>query len=164
LNTNLTSASPSGIDASSVTLQPGNRQLSPFAKLLSTLEQLSKSDPTKYVQVTQQIATNRKNAAQTAQSEGLRPRPINPTSSPATSRTTRRGGQLPNIQDLALAVGGHHHHVQAASGRSGWRWRFRRQKQFKQRLEQQRLERPEPGEPAFLGSSGMGLRMKPRTR
>jgi hypothetical protein len=42
-----------------------NGQLSPFAQLMSTLQQLQQSDPAKYQQITQQIATNLQSAAQT---------------------------------------------------------------------------------------------------
>jgi hypothetical protein len=50
--------------------QSDSTQLSPFAQLVSALQQLQQSDPTKYAQVTQQIATNLQSAAQTAQSQG----------------------------------------------------------------------------------------------
>jgi hypothetical protein len=44
-------------------------QLSPFAQILSSLQQLQQSNPSPYQQVTQQIATNLQKA-KTAQSEG----------------------------------------------------------------------------------------------
>ncbi|HUI58455.1 MAG TPA: hypothetical protein VLY04_25965 [Bryobacteraceae bacterium] len=122
LNTSQTANSLSGIDASSVA-QPDNGQLSPFAQMLSSLQQLQQSDPTKYQQVTQQIATNLQNAAQTAQSEG-NTTAANQLNQLATDFTNAsQSGQLPNIQDLAQAVGGHHHHhhghhAQAASSDS----------------------------------------------
>ena len=62
------SSSTSG--ASSVTAQSENGQLSPFAQLMSTLQQLQQSNPTEYKQVTQQIATNLQNAAKTATADG----------------------------------------------------------------------------------------------
>jgi len=100
----------SGISTSSLSLQPDNSQLSPFAKLLSTLQQLQQSDPTKYQQVTQQIATNLQSAAQTAQSNG-NTTAANQLNQLATDFTNAsKSGQLPNVQDLAQALGGHHHH------------------------------------------------------
>src|ERR1035438_9235880 len=39
-----------------------SNQLSPFAQLLSTLQQLQQSNPTEYQQITQQIATNMQSA------------------------------------------------------------------------------------------------------
>jgi hypothetical protein len=67
---NTTANSLNSIGMSSVALPADNQQLSPFAQMMSMLQQLQQSDPTKYQQVTQQIATNLQNAAQTAQTEG----------------------------------------------------------------------------------------------
>jgi hypothetical protein len=99
-----------GIDSSSLAIQPDNSQLSPFAQLMSTLQQLQQSNPTQYQQVTQQIATNLQTAAQTATSEGntTAATQLNQLSTDFTNAS--QSGQLPNIQDLAQAVGGHHHH------------------------------------------------------
>jgi hypothetical protein len=105
--TGTTSNSVSGINAAA---QPDSSQLSPFAQLLNTLQQLQQSDPSKYQQVTQQIATNLQSAAQTAQSDG-NTTAANQLNQLATDFTNAsKNGQLPNIQDLAEAVGGHHHH------------------------------------------------------
>lgn len=109
-----------GIDPSSLALRPDNSQLSPLAQLMSTLQQLQQSDPTKYQQVTRQIATNLQNAAQTAQSEG------NTTAASQLNQLAKdfmdasQSGQLPNIKDLAQAIGGHHyhHHFHAVSADS----------------------------------------------
>jgi hypothetical protein len=103
--------------------QSDGSQLSPLAQVLSTLQQLQQSNPTEYQQVTQQIATNLQNAAQTAQSQG------NTTAADQLNQlakdftTASQSGQLPNVQDLAQATGGHHHHhhhfhVAAADGTS----------------------------------------------
>jgi hypothetical protein len=89
---------------------------------MSTLQQLQQSDPTKYQQVTQQIATNLESAAQTAQSDGntTLANQLNQLSSDFTSAS--KSGQMPNIRDLAQAVGGHHHghhhHAHVASADS----------------------------------------------
>jgi hypothetical protein len=78
--------------------------------MMNELQQLQQTDPTKYQQVTQQIATSLQSASQTAQAQG------NTTAATqlgqlATDFTdASKSGQLPNIQDLAQAVGGHHHH------------------------------------------------------
>jgi len=76
-------------------------QLSPFAQLMSSLQQLQQSNPTRYQQVTSQIATDLQSAAQTAQSQG----------------NTTAANQL---NHLASAIGGHHHHhhAHAATGDS----------------------------------------------
>jgi len=91
-------------------------QLSPLAQLLSTLQQLQQSDPAKYKQVTAQISTNLQNAAQTGQSNG-NTAAANELSQLATDFTSASSsGQLPNIQDLAKAIGGGHRHNVQASG------------------------------------------------
>ena len=107
-NTNGNSLSSASL--SSLGLQTDNQRLSPFAQLMSTLQQLQQSDPTKYQQVTQQIATNLQSAAQTAQADGnsTAANQLNQLSADFTSAS--KSGQLPNVQDLAQAVGGHHHH------------------------------------------------------
>ena len=122
LTANATGNNRSGIDAlSSVAQPPDNSRLSPFAQLMSELQQLQQSDPAKYRQVTQQIATNLQSAAQTAQADGntTAATQLNQLASDFTSAST--SGQLPNIQDLAKAIGGghhHHHHAHAASADS----------------------------------------------
>ena len=90
--------------------QPDNSRLSPFAQVVSELQQLQQSDPTKYQQVTQQIATNLQNAAQTAQSNG-HTNAENLLNQLATDfSNASQNGQLPNMQDLAKAMMFHHHH------------------------------------------------------
>jgi len=77
---------------------------------MSALQQLQQSDPTKYGQVTQQIAANLQDAAQTAQGGG-NTSAANQLNQLATDFTNAsKSGELPNIQDLAQAIGGHHHH------------------------------------------------------
>jgi len=118
LNTNTTS---SITGASSLVLPTDNQQLSPFAQIVSQLQQLQQSDPTKYQQVTQQIAANLQSAAQTAQADGntTAANQLNQLSTDFSNAST--SGQLPNILDLAQATKGHHnhggghHHAHAAS-------------------------------------------------
>ncbi|HEY4360527.1 MAG TPA: hypothetical protein VGN17_06145 [Bryobacteraceae bacterium] len=99
-----------------------NGQLSPLARVLSTLQQLQQSDPAKYQQVTAQIATNLQDAAQTAQANGNTTAANQLNQLSADFSNASKTGQLPNIQDLAQAVGGHHHghhhghHAHAADG------------------------------------------------
>jgi hypothetical protein len=81
-------------------------QLSPFAQLVSTLQQVQQQNPAEYQQLTQQIAVNLQSAAQTAQASGDSPQ-ANQLGQLATDFTNASGtGQLPNLQDLAQAVGG----------------------------------------------------------
>jgi hypothetical protein len=107
---NGTGNSLSSTGVSSTGLPTDNQQLSPFAQLMSTLQQLQQSDPAKYQQVTQQIATNLQSAAQTAQSEGNTTAANQLSQLSADFTSASKSGQLPNMQDLAQAVGGHHHH------------------------------------------------------
>jgi hypothetical protein len=113
-----------GITSSSTSSSPSDSsQLSPFAQLASTLQQLQESAPTKYKQVTQQVATNLQSAAQTAQSQGNSSAASQLTQLASDFTNASQTGQLPNLQDLSQAVGGsssgsgghHHHHHEAAS-------------------------------------------------
>jgi len=110
LTSNTTGTGLGGIATPSIALQTDNQQLSPFAQMLSTLQQLQQTDPTKYQQVTQQIATNLQSAAQTAQADGnsVAANQLNQLATDFTNAST--SGQLPNIQDLSQAMTGHHHH------------------------------------------------------
>jgi len=119
LITNPTPNSPSGISTSPVGLKTDNQQLSPFAHLLNTLQQLQQSDPAKYQQVTQEISTNLQSAAQTAQADGNSTAANHLNQLAADFTNASQSGQLPNIQDLAQAMSGlhhhHHHHSHAGS-------------------------------------------------
>jgi hypothetical protein len=116
--TGLTTNSLSSTSASSAP-QSDSNQLSPFAQMMSELQQLQESDPTKYKEVTKQIAANLQTAAQTATSDGNTTAATQLNQLATDFTNASQSGQLPNIQDLALAVGvhhhGHHHHAQAAS-------------------------------------------------
>jgi len=98
------------LSGSSLAAPADSGTLSPFAQILTTLQQIQESNPSQYQQVTQQIATNLQNAAQAAQSQGntAAANQLNQLSSDFSSAS--QSGQLPNIQDLAQAVGGGHHH------------------------------------------------------
>jgi hypothetical protein len=110
LTTNTGANALSTSSATSLALQPDSQQLSPFAQLMSTLQQLQQTDPAKYKEVTGQIATNLQSAAQTAQSEGNTAAASQLTQLSTDFNNASSTGQLPDIKDLAQAVGGHHHH------------------------------------------------------
>jgi hypothetical protein len=111
---NTTAANLTSTGASSLTQQPDSGQLSPFAQLASTLQQLLQSNPAQYKQVTQQIATNLQTAAQTATASGNTTAAAQLTQLATDFSNASSSGQLPNLQDLASAIGGghhgHHHH------------------------------------------------------
>jgi hypothetical protein len=110
LTTNSANNSLSTSAASSISQAPDNSQLSPFAQMMSELQKLQQTDPAKYQQVTQQIATNLQTAAQTATAAGDTTKAVQLTQLSNDFSSASKSGQLPNMQDLAQAVGGHHHH------------------------------------------------------
>jgi hypothetical protein len=94
-----------------IDLFPGNAtsatsesQPSSFGQLLSELQQLRQTNPSEYKQVTQKIATNLQSAGQNELAGDF-------TSASATC-------QLPNIQDLAHAIGGRSSHHQGSGAAS----------------------------------------------
>jgi hypothetical protein len=120
-NTGVTSSTASTSGAGSAA-QSDSSRLSPFAQLVSSLQQLQQSNPTEYKQVTAEIATDLQTGAQTAQSQG-NSAAANQLSQLATDfSSASKSGQLPNLQDLAQAIGGggrhHHHHSESSSDSS----------------------------------------------
>lgn len=116
-------ANTTSLTGAASSTQQDSSQLSTFAQLASTLQNLQESNPTEYSKVTAQIAVNLQNAAQTAQSQGnsTTANQLNQLAGDFTKAS--QTGQLPNLQDLAQAVGGsgghrHHHHGSAASSGS----------------------------------------------
>lgn len=124
-NTGLTAnAATANTTDTTNTTQADSNQLSPFAQLLSTLQQLQQSDPAKYTQVTQQIATNLQAAAQTATTRGNTSEATQLNQLATDFSKASQTGQLPSVQDLAEAMGsgnntGHHHHHHHGGGSSG---------------------------------------------
>ncbi len=94
-------------------MQSDKGQLSPLAQVLSTLQQLQQSNPTQYTQVTAQIATNLQSAAKTATADGNTTAATQLNQLATDFTNASQSGQMPNIQDLAQAAGGHHHHMHA---------------------------------------------------
>jgi hypothetical protein len=113
----------SGVAASSLTLpQDGNAQLSPFAEVMSALQQLQQSNPTQYQQVTSQIATNLQSAAKTATTDGNTTLATQLNQLATDFTNASQNNTLPNVQDLAQAMGGghgHHHHMSSGSSTAG---------------------------------------------
>jgi hypothetical protein len=123
-----TNNSQRNVGASAIGQGSDSGGLSPFAQVMSTLQQLQQSNPTQYQQVTQSIATNLQSAAQTAQSDGNTTAASQLNQLATDFKTASTSGQMPNVQDLAQAMGGqgvaghhhhHHHHAEAASSASG---------------------------------------------
>ncbi|HUA17107.1 MAG TPA: hypothetical protein VMB25_00090 [Bryobacteraceae bacterium] len=122
-NTNSTSsANTVNTNSTALLAQQDNNTLSPFAQILSTLQQLQQSNPAEYQQITGEIATNLQGAAQTATSDGNTQAAANLTQLSTDFQNASQNGQLPSVQDLAKAIGGghhhfggHHHHVSSSS-------------------------------------------------
>jgi len=105
------SGSTSSASSAGSTGAPNDSQrLSPFAQVLGGLQQLQQSNPAQYQQVTKQISANLQTAAQTATAQGNTALASSLTQLSKDFDTASGSGQLPNIQDLAKAVGGHGHH------------------------------------------------------
>jgi hypothetical protein len=118
---NSASTNTASTSATSTVTQDGGR-LSPFAQMLSQLQQLQQSGPTRYAQVTAQISTNLEKASQTAVADGNSTAAVRLDQLSKDFSDASKSGQLPNIQDLPQAVAGnhrghghHHHHVESSS-------------------------------------------------
>jgi len=90
-------------------------QLSPFAQLMNTLQQLQQADPTKFQQVAGKLATDLTSAANTAQSNGNTAEAGALNQLAASFNQASQNGQLPSfIQQGAANTGAaappHHHH------------------------------------------------------
>lgn len=117
LNSYAGASGTSGVSSTAIP-QDGSPQLSPFAQLMSTLQQLQQNSPSQYQTVTQQIAANLKSASQTAQASGntAQAQQLNTLATDFQNASTN--SQLPNVADLAQAMGGHHHHHHCGGGQS----------------------------------------------
>jgi len=114
----------SGTASSTSISQADSSQLSPLANILGELQNLQQTNHSQYQQVTQQIATNLQSAANTDTSNGntAGANQLNQLATDFTNAST--SGQLPNLQDLAQAIGGgggggHHHHHHSGADSDG---------------------------------------------
>lgn len=118
-----TSAASSAQGSSSVSSASGlpadSKKLSPFAQLVTTLQDLQQQSPTQYQNVTSQIATNLQAAAQKAQSGGNTALASQLTQLATDFKNSSQNNQLPDFQDLASAISqGHHRHGHSDSSTS----------------------------------------------
>ena len=102
----------SGVDPTRASARPDSGRLSPFTQVLSSLQHLQQSDPAKYKDVAQKIATNLQSAGQTAESNGDSASANLFNQLAGGFASASKTGDLPNIRDLAQAIKGHHrpHH------------------------------------------------------
>ena len=96
-------------------------QLSPFAQLMNTLQQLQQTDPTKFQQLTGELATDLTQAAKTAQSNGNTAEANALNQLAASFNQASQTGQLPSFmqQGTNTAPTGHHHHHHHGGGVQG---------------------------------------------
>jgi hypothetical protein len=80
-------------------------QHSSFAQILSSLQQLEQSNPSQYQQVTQKVAGNLQTASQLATASGNTAVASQLTRLSTDFKNASTSGQMPNVQDLAQAVG-----------------------------------------------------------
>ena len=112
--------SPANSSSSSAAQQPDGGQLSPFAQMMLTLQQLQQSSPTGYEKATQQIAVNLRTAAQAAQAGGNQSAATQLSQLATNFSNASQTGQLPNLQGLAQGVFGQHlHSLTAATDSNG---------------------------------------------
>jgi hypothetical protein len=113
-STSSTTGTTSSSSVSSLTMPTDSQQLSPFAQLMSTLQQLQQQNPTEHQQVTQQIATNLQTAAQTAQSQGNTAAATQLSALSTDFQNASSSGEMPSISpnlrisDLSQALSDHH--------------------------------------------------------
>lgn len=112
-NTSAAASTGSATGTAAASQSADSSQLSPLAQLMSTLQQLQQSNPTQYQQVTQAIGANLEKAASTAQAQGNTAEAKQLTQLASDFTSASKSGQLPNIKDLAQAIGGGHHHGHA---------------------------------------------------
>ena len=111
----------SGALPAATKISGNSRELSPFAQMLSALQQQQQANPTQYRQLTQQIASNLQTAAQTAQANGKTAASSQLNQLATDFSNAAKSGQLPNVKDLLQAMGsgaGHqqnHFHLASAA-------------------------------------------------
>ena len=111
-----TSANTTSAGLSSTSGTQDTNQLSPFAQVLGSLQQLQQSNPSQYQQVTQQISNNLQTASQSATANGNTGLASELTQLSSDFKNASTSGQLPNVQDLAQAIGGGHYHHHRGGG------------------------------------------------
>jgi hypothetical protein len=118
---NSSATSANGTTGAGSARQSDSSQFSPLGELISTLQHLQKTDPTKYAQVTQLIATNLQTAAQTAQTQGNSSEAKQLTALAADFSGASKSGQVSTlVQDLTpVAAGGGHHHGSGVASTTG---------------------------------------------
>jgi hypothetical protein len=115
-------SSATGSTATPPATQPDSSQLSPLAKLVGALDNLQKTDPSKYTHLTQQIATKLQTAAQAAQTQGnsSEAKQLSALASDfsSASKTGQTSALIENLTS-ATATGGHRYEGSNGSSSAG---------------------------------------------
>lgn len=104
---------------STTTAGADNSQLSPFAQLMTTLQQLQQSNPAEYKQLTATLSSDLQAAAKNAQSNGDADEANALNQLAASFNQASQSGQLPSFMQQSTQAGasGHpHHHHHGALG------------------------------------------------
>jgi hypothetical protein len=122
LNPPVFTPSPASASAAPAAVPSDQSQISPFAQMMNTLQQLQQSDPTEYKRVTAQIATGLETAAKTATADGNTAAATQLTTLATDFTTASTSGQPLPTQNVAKTIGGkghgHHHHHGGGGGSS----------------------------------------------
>jgi hypothetical protein len=117
-----------GVGSSAATASAGSspaagdsKQLSPFAQIATTLQQLQQQSSTQYQSVTGKIAANLQTAAGAAQGAGNTTLANQLSQLSSDFSSASQNNQLPDFHDLAQVIaGGHNHrHGEASASTSG---------------------------------------------
>jgi hypothetical protein len=115
-----TNTNTASVGGSSPGAQSDSGQLSPFAQMMNTLEQLQQTNPTEYEQVTSKIATSLQTAAKTATADGNTSAASQLNELATDFTNASQSGQPLKMQSVAKAIGGGggHHHRHGGSSSS----------------------------------------------
>ncbi|HEX3877121.1 MAG TPA: hypothetical protein VHW24_09055 [Bryobacteraceae bacterium] len=78
---------------------------SPFAQIMSSLQQMQQASPAEYAQVAQKISANLQHAAKTAQGNGNTAIANELNSLASDFNNAAQSGKLPSVKDLAKSAG-----------------------------------------------------------
>ena len=108
-----------GYGSANQTSLPGGSSTSPFAQMLTQLQQLEQSNPAQYSQVSGQISAKLSGAASSAQSQGNSKLATQLTTLSKDFATASQTGQLPDVVGLAKMLSGTGANTNTSSGHHG---------------------------------------------
>lgn len=116
----ISSLKPGSSHASSIDSTSGDSsQVSPFAQLMGTLQELQQSNPAQYKEITATLASNLQQAATTAQNNGEAGEANALNQLAASFNQASQSGQLPTFMQQEAQAGQMHHHHHHPGGTQG---------------------------------------------